>query len=250
MKTLWASHSFRMEATARYGDQLRPLYGMIIKELRLYTPRLREQTLFYSEALGLAIQKRNIREVTFEIGPSLLTMIKSKEAQPYHFAINIPSNKVEEALIWLKSRVAVLRDGHNEIQEFDAWNARAIYFYDKDKNIVELISRKNLDNARKREFGSYQFLELSEIGLATEHIEQKFKLLNSVAKMGIFDGTFERFCAVGDEKGLFICIDKNKKKWYPSGDRPFSSDFEIEFMEGENTYRAEFKEGALSLLAL
>lgn len=222
---------------------------MIIKELRLYTSRLKEQTSFYSEVLGLGVKNRNTREVTFEIGQSLLTMIKTKEAKPYHFAINIPSNKAEEALIWLKSRVAVLKDGCNEIQEFTAWNARAIYFYDKDKNVVELISRKNLGNTRKREFASCQFLELSEIGMATEHIEEKFNRLNSEAKMSIFDGTFERFCAIGDEKGLFICINKYKKDWYPSGDKPFTADFEIEFIEGKTTYIAEFKKGTLRFLS-
>ncbi|WP_149273913.1 VOC family protein [Pareuzebyella sediminis] len=221
---------------------------MVIKKLKLYTPRIREQTRFYSEVLGLGIQKTSVSEFTFKIGDSLMTMIEKREAKPYHFAINIPANKAEEALNWIKSRVAVLKDGHNEIQKFEAWNAKSIYFYDKDKNIVELIARKNLNNDKEQEFESCQFLELSEIGLVTNHIEQQFDVLNKTAKMTIFDGTFERFCAIGDEKGLFICIDPSKKDWYPNGDKPFSSDFEIEFMERDIPYKAPFKKGILTFL--
>ena len=81
---------------------------------------------------------------------------------------------------WLKQRVEILRDGNYEIQNFDSWNARAIYFYDEDKNIVEFIARKNLKNENQGEFDSDSLLEISEIGVSVNDINP---IYNSLAKI-------------------------------------------------------------------
>jgi len=38
---------------------------------------------------------------------------------------------------------------------------------------------------------------------------------------------FDRFCAVGDENGLFIVVNNELKKWFPTGDLIEQSDFKI-----------------------
>ena len=115
---------------------------MQIKKLKIFTTKILEQIRFYSEVLNLEVLSQTEDSISFKIGRSILEIEKAPKSTPYHFAINIPSNQENEALAWLINRVDILKYGNNEIQTFDAWNAKAIYFYDKDKNIVEFIARK------------------------------------------------------------------------------------------------------------
>jgi catechol-2,3-dioxygenase len=213
---------------------------MKIKELKIYTQNLLEQTDFYSNLIGLDLIKTSEIEAQFKVGKSILKIVKSEKFNPYHFAINIPSNKENEALEWLKSRVKVLKDGNNEIQDFDFWNAKAVYFYDRDKNIVEFIARKNMNNESKAVFSVNSLLEISEIGMPVNDIKTTFSTLKKIANIEIFDGGFERFCAIGDEIGMFICINKKVKDWFPTGDKAHSSEFEIKINENGRDYDLEF----------
>jgi len=214
---------------------------MQIKALKLFTRKLQEQTAFYSKTLALPIAHQTPDQITFQIGNSVLTFEYSAGATPYHFAINIPANKIEEALRWAKSRVEILTDGASEIQDFSAWNAKAFYFYDEDRNIVEFIARKNLENATTEMFHAGSLLELSEIGVPTSNVEKVFNRLHQLTGVEIFDGSFERFCAVGNDEGLFICIDKNQKDWFPTGDKAYASNFDIQLQEKGKNYAIEFK---------
>src|SRR3989304_9627627 len=101
---------------------------MIIKQLTIYTNRLQEHTEFYQNLLGLTLTNKSENSVDFKIGHSILTLCKESSATPYHFAINIPSNKDIEALNWLRQRVEILRYNENELISFQNWNAKAIYF--------------------------------------------------------------------------------------------------------------------------
>lgn len=215
---------------------------MKIKELQLYTAQLETQTTFYTEVLGLEIIAQTKSTISFQIGNALLEFSYRAEFTPYHYAINIPANKEQEALEWLKKRVAILKYEGNEIQYFDFWNAYAIYFYDADHNIVEFIARKNLKNNATEAFNVSSLLGISEIGLPTFDINQEYQLLNKKTGIEIHSGNLERFCALGDENGLFIMINKNEKKeWYPTLDKPYSSDFKIIFMEKGEEYKFVYK---------
>lgn len=221
---------------------------MKINKLKIHCSNLTEQIDFYSSTIGVTLVSHSASEAKLQVGNSELTLIKSESFQPYHFAINIPCNQETEALQWLKKRVEILRDGTDEIQDFDSWNAKAIYFYDADKNIVEFISRKTLKNESEEKFGFASLLEISEIGVPVSDIEKTYGELNAIVELNVYDGGFERFCAIGDEHGLFICIDKQLKDWYPTGDKAHSSAFEIEFTEKESAYHMEFKNGRLKTI--
>ena len=223
---------------------------MKILELTLYTSNIEGQAEFYSQVLGLEIVKKSPKNVTFPIGNTLLHFELKKEATPYHFAINIPANKEVEALKWLKSKLSILKDDQDEIINFRAWNAKAIYFYDQDQNIVELIARKNLRNDSDQNFGPEHFLEISEIGVPTTDIEREFNTLRNVLDIAIYDGGFGNFCAIGDENGLFICIDRDHKKWYPTNDKAFVSDFELVLQEKGKQYHVEFNNESLKAVSL
>ena len=122
---------------------------------------------------------------------------------------------------------------------------RAVLVYDKDKNIVELIARKDLDNQTEEAFGPEHFLCISEIGMPTDDIRKKYDMLHELCGIGIHDGNFERFCAMGDPNGLFICIDKNVKDWFPTNDKAYSSEFELTFIEQGAEYRVAFRQNDL-----
>lgn len=215
---------------------------MRIKELEIFTPNLQLQADFYSKVLELEKVEETSQSVSFKIGSSILQLTYREKFTPYHFAINIPANQEKEALKWLKKKVTILKDEEHEIQYFDFWDANAIYFYDADKNIVEFIARKRLKNNSENEFDRSSLIEISEIGVPTKNIEQEYKILNGATDIQIYSGSLERFCAVGDDHGLFIIINKEiKKEWFPTTDQPWSSDFNLQFIEKGKEYFFEYK---------
>ena len=198
---------------------------MEINSLTLNTSRLEEQYIFYTQTLGLLCTEKTEVGFTLKVGKSVLTFNKDENSTPYHFAINIPYEAVEDALRWAKEKVAILKNGKFEIHEFEDWEARAIYFYDKDKNIVELIGRKGLNYEYAGSFDVSCIKEISEIGVATTDIESCYNSLSLNIGLEIYDGGFYRFCAIGDETGLFICVNPEEKKWFPTDDNILSSAF-------------------------
>lgn len=214
---------------------------MTINELKLLTRNINEQIQFYHEVIGLKLIERTESSASFSIGKSVLSLISSDDFLPYHFAINIPSNQFTEALKWLKQRVNIIKYNDIEIQEFNSWNAKAIYFYDNDKNLVEFIARKNLNNLSNEKFNSKSLLEISEIGVPVNDIEMTYNSISKIIKLPIYDGGFDRFCAIGNETGLFICINKNVKDWFPTAEKAHSSKFELDFQQNGSRYKVKFE---------
>ncbi|MFB6319601.1 VOC family protein [Saccharicrinis sp. FJH54] len=223
---------------------------MYINKLKIYTQNLQEQIRFYSLVLGLEIIQNNVNTASFRMGDSILVLQKSAKSNPYHFAVNIPCNRIQQALIWLKDRVEILTGAENEIHEFHDWHAQALYFYDSDKNIVELIARQNLHNASDDIFSEHSFLEISEIGLPVDEIAPIYKQIHEATGMNIYSGDKDRFCAIGDEHGLFICINKYKKDWFPTMEKAYSSAFELQFFHNNKEWLMEFSRKKPYILTL
>lgn len=221
---------------------------MKIEFLKLYTSRLKEQREFYQHTLNLDVKKET--ETSFQVaaGYSVLEFHYSAQATPYHYALHISAKQETNALDWLKGRVGILRSGKDEIVDFPNWNARSLYFYDADKNIVEFISRADLYPSSSSDFTEKNIVGISEIGLATADVEEKFRFLNTNWGLQKFSGDYTRFCAVGDDEGLFIVINKNIKDWIPTGDTAFASPFEIEFSIEKASSRLAFQNDRLELL--
>ena len=216
---------------------------MNIKELTLYTKDLERQKEFYTRTLFLPIYKEFKDTVEFKVGTSILKFVFKKDATPYHYAINIPSNQETEALQWLKNHLDVLKYNNDEIIDFKSWNAKSMYFYDNDKNIVEFIARRNLKIISSNIFSSKSFIEISEIGAPTDDIEFNYNFWNKNYALEIYDGNIEVFCAIGNERGLFIVINKNKKDWLPSGDKAYASDFKVKLEMNSTEAEIEFVNG-------
>jgi hypothetical protein len=209
---------------------------MRIKKLFLQSAYLKTLQEFYSTILELPAEPINDKEITIKIGASELVFSETKQAEPfYHFAINIPSNKIEEAKTWLSSKVKLLwiDDYKSDIAEFTNWHARSAYFYDPAGNILELIARFDLANETNEVFSSRQLLSISEVGLVFNHetFESKTTQLLQDYSLSYFtkQPPLPQFRAVGDDDGLFIVVPEHRN-WYPTnkpaGIFPMSVEFE------------------------
>ncbi len=213
---------------------------MYIHELTLYTPNLAKQVKFYTNVLGLTCTQTSTKEAVIQMGSSHLRFIERATNLPYHFAINIPSNQEEEALQWLKNRVEILKEGDTELHDFDFWNAKAIYFYDADGNILEFIARKNLNITSEQAFGADSLLHISEMGVPTsKNISALYDFLHSTLGVSLFSGNLEGFAAIGEETALFICIPASRT-WFPKSDPSPPADFSIVLQAGKNRHELEY----------
>lgn len=202
-------------------------FNMKIERLIIYCSDLAKQIEFYQRILQVQVLSQTTNTAEFKIGISVLELHESSHFHPYHFAINIPSNQEHEALQWLKKRVEVLKHHGAELIDFVNWNAKSIYFYDADSNIVELIARKNLPNMSSIPFDSMAFSEISEIGLAVDDVSAAYTHLNAIGEVPLYYGNLDWFCAVGDEHGLGIIINKHKKGWMPRNDVAYTADCKV-----------------------
>ncbi len=85
---------------------------------------------------------------------------------------------------------------------------------------------------------------ISKIGLVTDEIEPIFQKLNPLG-IEIFDGNMQRFCAAGDDNGLFIIINPNVKDWFPTGEKAHHSPFEVDIAVKEKQHRLKYLKNSL-----
>ena len=218
---------------------------MYIQKLTIYSSNITGLASFYRDVLGVIIIETTPVNIQLQMGNSILNLHYKKNARPYHFALNIPANKATEALIWLKTKVDIIKNEGQEIQHFYNWNAEAMYFYDTDRNIVELIARKNIHNSSSKKFDADSFLEISEIGIVTKNIQHIFEQLSEKIRLPKYFGDFKTFCAIGDEHALFICV--NKKFWFPTEDKAYPADFIVEVLVKGKEFKVEFIGGMLRI---
>lgn len=220
---------------------------MKILSLTVYTHQLQKQLKFYGELLGLPIKNKSKTSFEVVVGFSLLRFEQSNKATPYHIAFHIPGGQEAQGVNWIESRTTILKNGTDKIVDFSNWNAKSIYFYDEDKNIMELIARDNFLKPKSDSFSAGSILGISEIGLATNSIEEKYKILKEKCGLQIFDGNFAKFCAIGQPLGLIITINKNKKDWFPTNDTAYVSDFTMKFELENRQFCIEFRKDLLQI---
>ena len=225
---------------------------MKIKKLILQTVYLQTLREFYSSILELPVQAPNKREMVIKIGASELVFMETKSSKPsYHFAINVPSNKIEEARTWLSRKVELIwiEEYKNDIAEFVGWHARSVYFFDPAGNILELIARFDLKNESAHQFSSKQFLCISEIGLVFEkdEFEQRTNSLLTNYSLNYFNkqSPLPQFRAIGDDEGLFIVVPSHRN-WYPTNSPSEIFPLVVEFTKNNTNYQfigSEEKQG-------
>ncbi len=224
---------------------------MQITELKIFSADIAAQKKFYTQVLDFQLKKETSQSISLKIGHSILTIEKGKTNPAYHFAFNIPSNQAKEALYWLQKRVKILKNEQEEIIYFDAWQAEAIYFYDADQNLVEFIARKTLKKPSLKKFSRDSVLAISEIGLVCTELQKEFDILNLCTKFEIYSGNFERFCAIGNEEGLIVGINKNKKDyWFPTNEKAHIADFELKVIQNQKYFKITYLQHHFKIIGL
>jgi len=196
---------------------------MKITELVLQTNKLAELFHFYSNVLELKVEARGDDRIELYTPGTKVSFIKSaEEANPfYHFAFNIPSNKIAEAYEWLRNKVSLLwiDDYHSYIADFVNWHAKSIYFLDPGGNIVELIARFDLNDDADEKFSAELFRNVSEIGLVfpVDRFDESVENLMQQYQLAYFDKQppLPQFRAIGNDDALFIVVPEDRF-WFPT----------------------------------
>ncbi|MDT8862351.1 ring-cleaving dioxygenase [Alkalihalobacillus sp. MEB130] len=187
---------------------------MKFTKIELFTNKLKEMKGFYKDVLELHIISENTNDFSVKIGSTSLIFKQSQtDSEPfYHFAINIPENKMEEAKSWIQSKLDLNIEKESDEVFFKSWNAHAIYFEDPSGNILEFIARHNLKNAVEHRFSSDDFINISEIGIVVDEVIPFVRKLNELGIPNWRDDS-EGLTPVGDENGLFITV-KDGRRWF------------------------------------
>lgn len=192
---------------------------MKLQHLQIQTNNIQETAAFYQNVLSLPILEKDSRSVTIQAGESVLQFIENLQLDSiYHFAFNIPQNKLEEAIKWTKDKLdLIVIEDATVIANFENWNANAVYFYDNNGNILEYIVRYDLNNAQTEPFSSQSILNISEIGIVNENPLVLANQLITQHNLEFFskNDNSELFAALGDDEGLLIMV-RPGRNWYPT----------------------------------
>ncbi len=185
-----------------------------IRKLSLLTatplPRMAE---FYKNVLEMKVLL-TVEQLVVDGGKTQITFRPAPDqSQPfYHFAFNIPENKILSARNWLGERTELAvtpesqrdKDFPSEIMPFDFWNAHSIFFWDPAGNILELICRHELKNSTNGGFRSDEILYASEIGFVTDDVDKLAGQIKTTFQLEQYREGGSSFRAIGDESGLLI----------------------------------------------
>jgi catechol 2,3-dioxygenase-like lactoylglutathione lyase family enzyme len=192
---------------------------MKILELELLSDDVLETEAFYNQVLGLDTLYRDHSSVSFNTGTTKLTFHLSQNVNPvYHFAFDVPNNKLLEAFSWIENKTEIMYViAPDKIADFYNWNAKSFYFYDNNGNILEFIARNDLDNVSQIPFDGKSILSVSEIGLVSKNVTSQCDEL--FEKYGLTPYSKQpklpKFIVLGTATGLFILVEENRD-WYPT----------------------------------
>lgn len=224
---------------------------MKIKELKLFTNKLLQQKIFYTQTIGFELVEENENSFSIKVGWSVLTFQASQNQHLYHYCFLIPSNKLNEALHWFEKKWEVIEIEKNiKTAHFDTWNADSFYFYDAGGNVAEFIVRYDLNNSSDAEFDVESILCINEIGLPTSDVQLLSYNLEDNLKIKFWKGDLNRFGAVGSQEGLFLLPNYNiKKTWFPTEINIQVEPLTITIEQNENTIELQYSNGEIELLS-
>jgi catechol-2,3-dioxygenase len=221
-----AMHDIAMATAQQSGVPLPPLTPrprILSLELQAATSAMSAMKTFYGKTLDLRIMNEGADRFTVEAGETKITFVSSADladgrAPFYHFAFNIPENKILKALEWQKARTPLLAIPERnraagyppEVVDYSHWNAHSIFFLDPGGNVVEYIARHDLENGDTAPFSWGDLLYASEIGLVVDDVPATATTLKDVAAIEPYRAPSEQFTAMGDEYGLLLVMKRGR----------------------------------------
>jgi catechol-2,3-dioxygenase len=203
---------------------------MIVQLQLLTTTSLQVLKKFYSDNLGFSVVSESSEQLVINAGQTQIRFIKSANtnAAPfYHFAFNIPENKIREARDWQLKKTPLLPtpahmtdEGYaNDIRHFRNWNAHSIFFWDPAGNLVEYIARHDLKNSVMGDFSTGDILYASEIAFIVNDVDVVAKDFSETFALTEYKQGNAEFRAIGDEQGLLLVMKKGRV-WMGNTDTP------------------------------
>jgi hypothetical protein len=178
---------------------------------------------FYGKTLDLRILNEAPDRFTVEAGETQLTFIDGNSSDPgarpfYHFAFNIPDNKIRQALEWQQARAPILTvpEQHRasgyppQVADDRQAHAHSIFFNDPAGNVVKYVARHDLKNGDSAPFSWADLLYVSEIGLVVDDVAEAAVKLGEAAKLAPFSGATGDVAAIGDEYGLILLMKRGR----------------------------------------
>jgi catechol 2,3-dioxygenase-like lactoylglutathione lyase family enzyme len=194
---------------------------MNIIELELHSTNIAETEKFYRKVLGLIGELHAKDEIYFYVGSTKLIFREEKKADikpVYHFAIDVPNNRFEEAYNKIKAQVQLLPVSHGtDVADFKNWDAKSFYFLDNNQNIVEIITRYSNREFSDEPFSGRSYISVSEIGIVTGNVPELADRIKTQFDVPVFhrQPRGDKFTVCGDDEGLFILAEKGRD-WYPT----------------------------------
>lgn len=223
---------------------------MKIRSLILTSQNLEKQFNFYVHVLGFKLLYKSQYAFLIDVGWSTLEFTsKTGDHRPYHFCFLIPSNQIENALKWLRTKKTIIPMGENNSPTifFESWNAESFYFNDEDGNVVEFIARFDLKNNTPHEFKVNDIICLNEIGMPVDNVEMVNDLLKKTMGTKLWRGDLIRFGVHGDQEGLLLLPNYIlKKSWYPTNTSTHPTPFEA-IIEANGFYNLKFDGKEISI---
>lgn len=192
---------------------------MRFKKVHLLCNNAANQQAFYTGLLGMPLVHSYDTGFCVQAGHTLLEFSQTREVKDtaYHIAFNITPALLPDVAPFLSSKgiSLIFKDGAAEI-DFPNWNARSVYFYDEEQNIMECIARYNLSKATTdTQFSSKHILGVSEIGIPVENTASFIETLQSNTAVSVWKDYGDQFKAAGDEEGLMIVVTEGRH-WFPT----------------------------------
>lgn len=190
-----------------------------IRALRLQTAApLDRMEAFYRDVLELPVLAKGDGELTVGAGATAVTFVRAAAGAPfYHFAFNIPEQKIRAARRWQLERTPLFEAPENlrdpdyphDVRHFAGWNAHSVFFFDPAENVLEYIARHDLPETRDSGtpgdgFGPGDVLYASEIAFVVDDVARAADGLARDCAVGQYRGGSDQFRAMGDERGLLL----------------------------------------------
>ncbi|NOT50326.1 MAG: hypothetical protein HOP10_03505 [Chitinophagaceae bacterium] len=180
---------------------------------------LKELKEFYTSLLEFPLLSEQNDRFTFQAGETTISFTQVDEAAPtvfYHFAFNIPENKILKAREWQLKRTTLSATPPQLVDEkypagirhFSHWNAHSVFFWDPANNLVEYIARHDLDNSSEGDFSNKDIICASEIAFIADETKRISDEIMSSFDLSQYRQGDENFKAIGDENGLLLVIKK------------------------------------------
>jgi len=197
---------------------------------------------FYGNKLQLETAHKDQQSITYVAGRSRLTFRLTQNLRPvYHIAFEIPCNKLNEAIDWMKNRIDLIEFKKEVVVDFENWNARSIYFYDDNQNILEFIVRYDNDIKNSETFDASGILNISEAGFVHEDVMQFAHKLTEAYGLRHYEKQppGHNFCAMGNAEGLFV-ISGNERNWFPTDTKAIKYPVHVKFEENGKLYELNY----------